>query len=179
MLGLAVDVLPEVFAALPPAVRLFTSSSLLFGTLSALVLNLVFRMGVRRTASLVIDAGEFDPEIIERFIETQGAAWGARRDVVDRAKFNMLQSADALRSSGVATGPIELRASFDEFDLDLRIGYTGPPLELPETRPSHEDIIASEEGVRKLAGFILRRYADRVEVTHEAARTTILFHFDH
>jgi xanthine permease XanP len=55
----------------------------------------------------------------------------------------------------------------------------GPPLELPEKRPSNEEIMASEEGQRRLAGFMLRRYADRVQATHKAGRSTILFHFDH
>ena len=39
--------------------------------------------------------------------------------------------------------------------------------------------MASEDGQRKLAGFMLRRYADRVQANHRAGRSTILFHFDH
>jgi NCS2 family nucleobase:cation symporter-2 len=179
MLGLAVDVLPEVFAGLPPAVRLFTSSSLLLGTLSALTLNLVFRLGLRRTVTLIVEPGSYDPVKIEQFIEAHGAAWGARHDVISRAKFNMLQSVDTLLSSGGAIGPLEVQASFDEFNLDIRVTYTGPPLELPNTRPSKEEIIASEEGERRLAGFILRSFADRVAATHKSGQSTVLFHFDH
>ena len=76
-------------------------------------------------------------------------------------------------------GPLEIVASFDEFNLNLRVSYMGPPLELPDKRPSNEEIMASEEGQRRLAGFMLRRYADRVAATHKAGRSTILFHFDH
>jgi NCS2 family nucleobase:cation symporter-2 len=79
----------------------------------------------------------------------------------------------------VASGPLEVEASFDEFNLDVRVSYDGPPLELPQKRPSNEEIMASEEGERKLAGFMLRRFADRVAVTHKGVRSTILFHFDH
>ena len=61
MLGLAVDVLPGVFAGLPPALRLFSGSSLLFGTFSALVLNVVFRLGVKHTVTLAVDPGKVDP----------------------------------------------------------------------------------------------------------------------
>jgi xanthine permease XanP len=46
-------------------------------------------------------------------------------------------------------------------------------------RPSNEEIMASEDGQRRLAGFMLRRYADRVHAGHKAGRSTILFHFDH
>jgi xanthine permease XanP len=99
--------------------------------------------------------------------------------VVSRAKFNLLQSVDTLVYSGQATGPFELRASFDEFNLDILITYTGPPLELPEARPSNEEIIASEDGERRLAGFILRGLADRVGATYKDGKSTVLFHFDH
>ena len=61
----------------------------------------------------------------------------------------------------------------------MRVSYDGPPLELPEKRPSNEEIMASEEGERKLAGFMLRRFADRVAATHRNGRSTVLFHFDH
>ncbi len=50
---------------------------------------------------------------------------------------------------------------------------------MPERRPTSEEILASDEGARRLAGFLLRKYADRVESTHKAGRSTILFHFDH
>jgi NCS2 family nucleobase:cation symporter-2 len=72
-----------------------------------------------------------------------------------------------------------IAASFDEFNLDLRVSYLGPPLELPVKRPTNQEIMESEAGQRKLAGFMLRRYADRVASTHKAGRSTILFHFDH
>lgn len=179
MLGLAVDVLPGVFAALPPTLRLFTSSSLLLGTLCALVLNLVFRLGVRRTVTLTVRPGHVDPVEIDAFMKTQGAAWGARGEVIDRASFNLQQSIETIVDSCAPQGSLTFEASFDEFNLDVRVSYTGAPLELPEKRPTNEEIMASEDGEWKLAGFMLRRYADRVSVTHRAGRSTILFHFDH
>ena len=112
-------------------------------------------------------------------MEAQGAAWGARRDVIDRASFNLAQSIEVIMDGCAPEGPIEVAASFDEFTLDLRVSYAGAPLELPERRPSNEEILASEEGQRRLAGFMLRRYADQVQTTHRGGRCTILFHFDH
>ena len=179
MLGLAVDLMPAVFAELPPAARLFTSSSLLFGTICALTLNLVFRLGVRRTATLTIAADGVDSEKIEQFMQMQGAAWGARRDVIDRASFNLAQSIETLAMSDVAQGPLEVGASFDEFSVDVRVTYDGAPLELPDQRPSSEEILASADGERRLAGFMLRRFADRVSVSGKGGRSTVHFHFDH
>jgi xanthine permease XanP len=179
MAAMAIELYPSFFGALPAATSVFFGSSLVLGTVTALVLNLVFRLGVRRTQQLVVDPQHVDPVAIEAFMETHGAAWGARRDVIDRAGFDLAQSIETIVDSGIATGPLDIEASFDEFSLDLRVSYQGPPLELPGVRPSNEEIMASEEGARRLAGFMLRRHADRVQATHKAGRSTILFHFDH
>lgn len=177
--GLAVDVYPGYFGGLPQGMLPIFASSLVLGTVTALVLNLLARIGVRRTQRLVVEPGSVDPAAIEAFMETQGAAWGARRDVVDRANFSLAQSIETIVEACAPAGALEVEATFDEFNLDLRVSYDGPPLELPESRPTNEEILSSEEGERRLAGFMLRRHADRVAATCKGGRTSVLFHFDH
>jgi xanthine permease XanP len=179
MAALAVDFYPAYFRELPPLVRPFASSSLVFGTLVAVALNLAFRLGVRRSQTLTLDPAALVPGQLAEFMEVQGAAWGARRDVIDRASFNLMQSIETIVESCEPQGPLAVEASFDEFRLDVRVSYVGAPLELPEKRPTNEEIMESEEGQRRLAGFMLRRLADRVQATHRGGRATILFHFDH
>ena len=99
--------------------------------------------------------------------------------MIDRARFNLVQSIDTLAASGVASGELELSASFDEFRLDVRVSYAGMPLDLPLQRPSAQEILDSEAGEPRLAGYMPRRFADRVCVTQKDGRSTILFHFDH
>ena len=177
--GVAVEVFPSIANDAHPSVSPLIGSSLVFATLVALVLNLLFRIGTRRRARLTIERDRVDPEEIEKFMTTLGAAWGARRDVIDRASFNLVQSIETLTMSDVARGPLEVAASFDEYNIDVRVTYEGAPLELPATRPSHEEILASEDGERRLAGFMLRRFADRVSVSERNGRSTVLCHFDH
>jgi len=143
------------------------------------LLNLIFRIGARKIQNLVVVPGQIDPVALEQFMEANGASWGARRDIIERASFNLTQSIETISDSCDPQGPLEISASFDEFRLDVRVSYSGPPLELPDKRPTNEEIIESDEGQRRLAGFLLRRYADRVSATHKAGRSTILFHFDH
>lgn len=177
--GLAVEAFPGVLAYLPASLRVALGTSLVLGTLVGLGLNGLFRVGLRRTASISVQGESVDSRALEEFMEERGAAWGARRDVIERAKFGLAQSVETIASSGVAGGSLQVEASFDEFNLDVRVSYAGPPLELPERRPSNEEIMASEEGERRLAGFMLRRFADRVAVSRKAERSTIHFHFDH
>jgi xanthine permease XanP len=177
--GLGADLFPDAFARFPGWAQPLLVSSIVLGSVVALLLNGIFRLGVRKTQKLVVDPTRIDSAAIEAFMETSGAEWGARKDIIDRASFNLTQSIETIVEGCAPQGALEVAASFDEFNLDLRVSYVGPPLELPEKRPSNEEIMASEEGQRRLAGFMLRRYADRVHSSHRVGRSTILFHFDH
>jgi NCS2 family nucleobase:cation symporter-2 len=91
----------------------------------------------------------------------------------------VIQLLDAVRQSGWFEGPVEIAASFDEFNLDVRVSYLGEPLEFPGERPSNADIVASENGARLLAGFMLRRCADRLRSQAQDGRANVLLHYDH
>lgn len=179
IVALAVDSAPTYFSALPAVIQPLVSSSLVAGLIVAIALNLVFRIGTRKVQRFVVPSGAVDPVALGQFIDQCGASWGARRDVIERAKFNLLQSIETLRGSGLADGPLEVDASFDEFNVVLRLSYDGPPLELPTERPSDEEIMASDEGERRLAGFMLRRFADRVAATGRNGRSIVTFQFMH
>lgn len=177
--GLAVEMYPGLLQMLPQGARVALGTSLVLGTLVGLGLNILFRIGLRRNVAITVQPEDVGSDALALFMDKQGAAWGARREVIERARFNLEQSIETIVSSGVAGGPLQVEASFDEFNLDVRVSYSGPPLELPQKRPSNEEIMASEEGERRLAGFMLRRLADRVASTQRGGRSTITFHFDH
>lgn len=177
--AIAVDISPAYFKTLPAALAPLVSSSMVTGMVMAILLNLVFRIGTRQVQRLEIAAGQIDPRALGEFMDACGASWGARRDVIERAKFNLQQSIETLASSGLADGPMLAEASFDEFNLNIRVSYEGAPLELPEHRPSDDEIMESDEGERKLAGFMLRKFADRVAATHRNGRSTVAFQFIH
>lgn len=177
--GLAVEIFPGLLVVLPAAMRPSFGNSLVLGTLVGLGLNLLFRIGLRRSVSMTVAPGAVDPIALERFLEENGAAWGARSDVIARAKFNLVQSVETLVSLGVISGPIDIEASFDEFNLDLQVSYEGADLELPHQRPTVDEIVDSEDGERRLAGFLLRTFADRVTSRRSGPRASVAFHFDH
>ncbi len=179
IIAIAVDISPAYFRTMPESVQPLFGSSLVVGMLAAILLNLIFRIGARKIQNLVVVPGQIDPVVLEQFMEANGASWGARRDIIERASFNLTQSIETIVDSCEPQSPLDVEARFDEFSLDVRVTYSGPPLELPERRPTNEEIMESEEGQRWLAGFMLRRYADRVAATHRAGRSTVLFHFDH
>ena len=54
--------------------------------LVALSLNLLFRIGIRRTVTATVDADAPYVQQVSDLIERQAGVWGARRDVTSRAR---------------------------------------------------------------------------------------------
>jgi NCS2 family nucleobase:cation symporter-2 len=176
---LAISVFPKAFAGVPHWAQPMTTSPLVLATIVALSLNLVFRIGIRRSVSQTVLADAVVPSDVERFIERAAGAWGARRDVITRVEWAVQQALDALVQHGRIIGPIELSISYDEFDIDVRIVYEGVTLELPERPPTHDELLDGEEGLRRMAGFLVRGQADHVHSTTEHDRSVLHLHFKH
>lgn len=176
---LVVSVFPKAFAGVPHWAQPLTTSPLVLATLVALSLNLVFRIGIRRTVSLTIPPEEVVPGDVERFIERAAGSWGARRDVSTRVEWAVQQALDALVLHGQLAGPITLSISYDEFDIDARLTYKGTVLELPDRPPTHDELLQGEDGLRRMAGFLVRGQADRVDSTTEQNISVLHLHFKH
>jgi len=176
--GLAVEAFPGVFSAVPSSIHPVVASSLVFGTLVGFVLNFCFQIGQRKRVTLTVDPLSLDTEALRRFIEERASQWGARRDVVVRAEFAVQDLADTLAHTCRIRGSMTLGASFDEFNLDIELCYAGEKFEVAQTRPSLEEI-AEEDGARRLSGFLITRYADKVTTSQRDGAWVVRLHFDH
>jgi xanthine permease XanP len=172
-----VSVFPAAFTRVPEWVLPLVTSPLVLATIVALALNLVFRIGIRRVVTLSILPGKTDNQEVANFIERNGGVWGARRDVITRVQSAALQALEAVKEFCAPSGPVRLEIGYDEFDIDARLSYAGKPIELAETAPTHDEIIASDDGSHRLAGFMIRHYTDRVSVKNEAGASTVEMHF--
>jgi NCS2 family nucleobase:cation symporter-2 len=57
--------------------------------------------------------------------------------------------------------------------------YAGELLELPERRPTPEEIRDHDDGARLLAGFLLRHNADRASAVRRGDACVVRFQFHH
>ncbi len=176
-IGLATVVHPDLFRQLPDLWLPLASSPLLLGTMIALGLSALFRIGVRRAETLTL-APDAPLEEVETFLLNLGAAWGARREIMQRAVFAMSQAAETVRDIAAPETPVRLRVQFDELKLIVELGYRGPAPILSKVRPT-EDEILEDDGHIRLAGFMLRRAADRVRSSEKAGETLLRFEYDH
>ena len=156
ILGLSINMLPGVYLNLPGMLQPAFASSLSVATLlSALLLNLLFRIGVAQRAKLQIDPRADSSEQIFLFMEKQGGAWGARREVIDRAKSAMNECVEAVSLLEPSISRIDAEVSFDEFSLDIDMRYDGELMKLPFRGLRTRTCLEDERAVARLAGFLI------------------------
>lgn len=177
--SLSREIFPQVYESAPALLKPMVSSGLVLGLLTALILNALFRIGVRTRAQVVIERGAGAHDAIGEFLVAQGARWGARQDVIQKAVFCARQSVESIFEHCRVDGPVSLEASFDEFNLDLRVSYRGEAFVLPETRPTEEQVLDDEAGDRLLAGYLIRRSADRARAFRRPEDAVLELHFQH
>ena len=177
--GLAVDMVPGMLDEAPVWAQSLLHSSLSTSTIAVVLLNLLFRIGIARRATLELDPQGSSSDDIVSFFERQGGLWAARRDVMDHAKAAVCQLVEAVREHQLATGPLKLEAAFDELRIAVELRYAGTPLALPTVRPSAEAMLESPAAGMDLAGFLVRSYADEVSADTDNGQALVTLAFDH
>ncbi|MDR3530046.1 MAG: solute carrier family 23 protein [Rhodopila sp.] len=178
MSGVGVEAFPATFQRMPALMHPITVSALVFGTAVGFVLNLCFRIGQRQTTTMTVEPVAPDVQALARFVETCGAAWGARRDVVLRAEHAVQELVESVAEYCKPHGPMRLSTSFDEFKLDLELAYTGIAFPTVKDRPTAEEIVDRDDGAHRLAAFLLQRYATGVSTSLRNGICTVRLHFD-
>ena len=177
--GLSVDFIPGLYAGLPAAVKPFFQSSLSLATLSAIVLNLIMRIGIARTATLELVPGVDSSDKVFAFMHRQGGLWGAMPDVIARASNAINETLEAAEYASAADGPLRVAVTFDEFNLDVEITYRGAPMIIPDREPTEDEVLQSLTGMAKLSLFFIRQNADKVESHVKNGLCHIRLHYVH
>jgi len=123
--GIAVMTLPGIHQNLPENLQFIAESGFVTAGTLVLLLNALFRIGVQQSAELSLPNSETPLALqVQEFLERSGSVWGARRDVLARAIEAANEGIELLAASG-SRKPIAIRATFDEFNLDIDILHTG------------------------------------------------------
>ncbi len=176
--GVSVVLLP-VREHMPELLQPLLSTPLAVGALAAILLNLVFRIGIARETAVTVPEGTHAFPFARDFLERQGDLWGARRDVIAGAIPTVAQALELVAESGMAKGPIELSARFDETHLDVRLVYDGTVVEAPKTRPPPEALLGSPEDVAAFTAYMLKSLSDGVRFGRSGGKARIALRFDH
>lgn len=186
--GLGVMLMPELVENVPEELKHMVGSGFVMAGVTAVSLNLLFRLGTSMRARRALgEEGHATSEAIVDFVETQGGIWAARRDVVRRAALAALEAAEFIAASGDGRHPRAIQARFDEFNLDVELLHSGPPLVLGGAGPSATDIHALldadddaiDAAMAGVSSVLVQRLADRVRSGTRDGTSYLLLHFDH
>ena len=179
IMGLSVDMIPGAYANVHPWIKSIFSSSLSFAAIVAVVLNFIFRIGMKKRKTLDMVVGEDSPEKIFDFMEKAGGLWGARKEVIYNAISTMNEFFESVSILKLTNNKIKMDVNFDELSLNIDISYEGQEFEFPETRPSKEELKSDERAIIKLSGFMIRQYVDSFKTEFTDGFSKIHLHFEH
>jgi xanthine permease XanP len=177
--GLSFDAVPGLYAGVDPMLKPMLSSSLALATICAVVLNVFFRIGISQKVEFEIDPAADTSEKIFQIMEKQGAAWGARKEVIFNAIAAMNELLDAAPFLDLQGKKIALSVQFDEFNLDARAVYDGKPFDIPTTLPCIDSMQDAKATSLALAAFTMSRYVDKISFSTKDGKTELHMHFEH
>ena len=179
VLGIGHDIVPELLQTAPAWIQPFTESSVVLSIASALLLNFLCRFGVRKVATVTFEPGPEAAQKIYTFAQTQGGAWAARQDVIQRvirALSEFAENAGTLVTPGQA---VTVTASFDEFKLWVALSYRGLPFQVARTLPTEDELLEDNDAMLRLSSILVASSADRIAVKSDGETQHVLLTFDH
>jgi xanthine permease XanP len=179
ILGLGVDMVPEAFQAFPHWSQPIFSSSLSTAAVSAILLNLIFRIGIASSARLELAPGPEVSQQLRDFMELQGGSWGARREVIEKATAAMDEFMESATKQALTRDAVAMEVRFDEYNLDVQIRYRGRGIQLPDRQPTPRELLDDPAAMDRVAGYLVRRLADKVSASRHGEENRIRLHFEH
>jgi len=177
--GLGVVVEPGFVKAFPVWLQPLTGNALAVGTIIAISLHLLFRIGIASHQKIEIMLGETAMEDVVLFFQRSGGAWGARPEVVAKATSALNEFLETMLTLQLNQGTILVDASFEEFNLNVDVSYLGELLEISKTRPTELELMEDDAAFIRLSGFLLTKYADQVTSERINECCHIHFNFQH
>jgi len=177
--GLSFDYVPGLFSNIHPWAGTVFSSSLSVATISAILLNSFFRMGVGKSATLELVPGVDSSEKVFSFMEKQGGVWGARHDVIMGATAALAELMELASLVGLMGKKLLVKVQFDEFNLDIFATYEGKPFDMTGGLPRLDSLDGEEVAPARLAAYMMSRYANKITFSSKDGKTEMHMHFEH
>jgi xanthine/uracil permease len=181
VVGLSLYMVPEMTASAPRWSLTIVNSGLTVAALAAILLNMTFRIGVRRSATTRLDPAEGLGPIAD-FLERCGRDWGARREVIQRAAAALGEAVQLIETAAPGAPP-ELAVRFDEVTLVCTLRYRGPPLPLRAAELDVAALLDADDArldadLRQISALLVARLADRTQSTARGPLADLVLEFE-
>ena len=178
LLGLSRKVFPAYFQELPAFLHVVTGTLLSLSVLVAMILNLLFRLGIRRTEILDLDGSDVSADKLEEFLSLRAKSWGIPHDLMERSISTTTQVVRHLQDAHLIHGKSKVIASYDEVTLVIEIDYEGILLSLPNVGVKKNDFLEEEAFAYGLADFLTGVYPDKFDRSSKGKDVTLRFYYN-
>ncbi|SMH62417.1 uracil-xanthine permease family protein [Azospirillum agricola] len=182
--GLARLVDPHFFETLPHWIQPWVGSPLTVAVTLVILLNATLRIGTGTRSRVRLDIAHLSPEQLTEVVTAQGQLWAAEPETVFRVRFALQEAFDLLSQNDMVMAeaggrrPLELQTRFDEFTFSVTLTYAGLPLTMERTRPTEDEILEDEDGMRRLASYMIGRVANRMTSSVRDGRCEVVLTFN-
>ncbi len=179
ILGLMVDMVPHAVENLPHALHGVLSSSLATATLAAVLLNLLFRIGIANKATLTLKKGERVSTAIADFMTKQGGAWSARKEVFQSAQAAVTELSECIVPASMEGERIDITLNFDEYTLKIDVEYQGQPVQPSQPIANLQDHPADTCLQSAISWQLIQHYVKNLKLTGNGEQQRIRLTLDH
>jgi len=177
LLGVSRDLFPHYYNSLPNYIQPFTSTLMSLSITSAVLLNLLFRIGIKQKTEISFEKTEISYHQLEEFLHKRGSAWDVNDEVIERAISTTEQVMKHIYQTQLAQSPIETIISYDQVDFIVKIKYSGELLTMPFVGQQRKDFLEEEAFSYGLADFWTGVHPDKLEYSSKGKNVEIILYF--
>ena len=177
--GLVAIAYGEMVSTAPELVRMIFDDAVVITGISAVGINLLFRLKSRRTATHV-PVADASSAAVTAMLEKSGSAWGVRRDVLNHAKLAAGEAVEMLARGGSTRRLASVTAHFDETNLTVELVHAGAPVAIARTARAAPELDIDEADFQEASSAaILTRLTDHIRSGPRDDGSYLLLHFEH
>ncbi|MEM7008415.1 MAG: solute carrier family 23 protein [Thermodesulfobacteriota bacterium] len=178
LLGISRKVYPHYYEEIPKALQLISNSVLSLGVIAIILLNILFRIGIKQRKVFVFDESDSDLTTLKEYLHSRSSQWQLDPDVIQRATNSTKQVIEHIREAKLHNSNIGIKVSYDQLDLQIDISYEGVLLSLPNISVKAESYVEEEAFAHGLADFLTGVYPDRYQVSSKKNSSKISLFFN-
>lgn len=179
ILGLSVEMVPEIYENIHPLIQPIFGSSLSLGAVTAVILNLLLKIGVKKHAKLSLNVDEPGSDKIFMFMEKQGQLWGARHEVISKISIVLSETFEMIVVNKLSNGILDVDISFDELKLEVDVKYSGRSITLYDTPPEINKLETDPMELGHLSGYMIYKNCDKIKLSEKDGISSIRMFYEH
>jgi len=178
ILGIGRKVFSDYFQRFPEDLRLLTDTVLSLALISAVALNLIFRLGIKRTQVFVFDKTTKTSEPLRKYLKSHEKEWHLDDELIKHIDTSTESMVRHVEDVHLIDGPIEVEVSYDEVKVEIKMEYRGTVATVRNVGTLRKHFAQEEAFVSGLSDFLTDVYPDGIQTWSKGDRSEIRMQFD-